>query len=83
MGVTISKHARERMSERRVTSREVVQCVEKGSKSRQGQGRTRFRRTFSFNRKIGQRLVRSKRVDAIAVGRGADWHVVTVMVAYL
>jgi hypothetical protein len=83
MKVTFSKHARVRMRERRVTRREVLACLDKGSKVRLGQGRTRFRRTFPVNRKIGKRVVRSKRVDAVAVRRGADWHVVTVMVAYL
>lgn len=82
MKLEFSRHAKERMQERKVSRREVELCIESGFRRRVGQSRTRFRRVFPNKATFRGRKVRNKRVEVLAVRIDGGWRVVTVLVNY-
>ena len=82
MKLEFSRHAKERMQERKVSRREVELCISGGSKRKVGQGRTRFRRVFPNKATFRGRKIRNKRVELLAVRIDGGWRVVTVLVNY-
>lgn len=70
------------MRERGSTAAEVRQTVQTGRSAPAKFGRTRFRRTFTFNTTWNRKFFARKQIDAFAAKIAGGWLVVTVVVKY-
>jgi hypothetical protein len=83
MKVDFHSHAMARMGERGATAAQVRQTVQRGRRTPAKFGRTKFSRTFEYNKLWCGRHYGRKTIEAYAVQRDCDhWLVITVIVKY-
>jgi hypothetical protein len=82
MAVRFHPHARERMTQRGATEKNVVDTVIKGERFEAKFGRSGFRRNFVFEKQWRNRYYKNKQVEVYAVREGNDWLVISVIVRY-
>lgn len=82
MAIQLHPHAKERMTERGVSEKEVIKTVEEGELFPAKFGRTGFRHNFAFERIWRGKWYRVKQVEICAVREQEDWVIITVVSKY-
>lgn len=80
--IKIHPHAKERMLERGVKEKEVIETVTKGEPFLAKFGRNGFRRNFIFNGLWRGRSFNVKQVEVITVNENDDIIIITVVAKY-
>ncbi|MCX6646773.1 MAG: DUF4258 domain-containing protein [bacterium] len=82
MAILIHPHAEKRLIERGATKDEVSETVAGGESSPARLGRVRFRKNFVYNDYWRDKNYSLKQVEVIAVMKGDDWLVLTVVTRF-
>ncbi len=80
--VVFSDHALQKMEQRGVTEREVLEAVQRGERMPAKKGRLSFRLNFDFNNYWGGKHCPVKQVVPVAVEENGEIVVVTVYAFY-
>ncbi len=79
MKIELHPHAMQRISERKVTEKEVMETVTRGERFPAKFGRTGFRFNFNYNGTWRGKKYSVKQIEAYAVKEDDRWLVITVM----
>ena len=80
--IKIHPHAKERMTERGINEKEVIETVENGELFPVKFGRNGFRKNFIFNDLWREKRYNIKQVEVITVNEDNDIIVITVIAKY-
>lgn len=80
--IIFSLHAKQQMSERGASEKEVSEAVNKGEGAPAKHGRIMYRKNFQYNKKWGNKFYRIKQVVPIVKKETSSIIVVTVYTFY-